>query len=142
VSKIAVLRALFIGAALYDGVLGVAFLVAAPSLFARFGIPPLEHYGYVHFAAALLVVFALMFLAIARDPRGNRNLIPFGALLKVSYCSVVAFHWLAGGIADVWKPFAFVDFGFLALFLWAYRATGIVGEDARPADPAASSTRR
>ena len=57
---------LFYVSALYDGVLGVGFLLAAPDLFARLGIPPLEHYGYIHFAAALLIVFALMFWTIAR----------------------------------------------------------------------------
>ena len=76
---------LFYVSALYDGVLGAGFLLAAPELFERLGIPPLEHYGYIHFAAALLVVFALMFVAIARAPIANRNLIPYGKLLKVSY---------------------------------------------------------
>jgi len=115
---------LFYLAALYDGVLGIAFLVAAPELFARFGIPPLAHFGYVQFAAALLVVFALMFVAIARDPRPNRNLVPYGMLLKLSYCAVVFYHWGAGGIADIWKPFAFADLAFLVLFAWAYARLG------------------
>lgn len=109
---------------LYDGVLGVGFLFAAPELFEWLGIPPLEHYGYIHFAAALLIVFALMFLAIARAPLANRNLIPYGMLLKVSYCSVVFYHWSTGGITDIWKPFAFVDLAFLALFAWAYVELG------------------
>ena len=115
---------LFHLAALYDGVLGIAFLVAAPELFEQFGIPPLAHFGYVHFAAALLVVFALMFLAIARDPRSNRNLIPYGMLLKLSYCAVAFYHWAAGGIAEIWKPFAFADLAFLALFAWSYARLG------------------
>ena len=29
---------------------------------------------------------------------GNRGLIPYGILLKVSYCGVAGYHWLAGGI--------------------------------------------
>jgi hypothetical protein len=115
---------LFYVSALYDGVLGLGFLFAAPELFVRLGIPPLEHYGYIHFGAALLVVFALMFLAIARAPIANRNLIPFGMLLKVSYCSVVFYHWSTGGITDIWKPFAFADLAFLALFVWAYSELG------------------
>jgi hypothetical protein len=115
---------LYYVSALFDGVLGVGFLLAAPELFARLGIPPLEHYGYIHFAAALLIVFALMFVAIARAPIANRNLIPFGMLLKVSYCSVVFYHWSTGGITDIWKPFAFADLAFLALFAWAYVQLG------------------
>jgi len=116
----------FLLSGLFDGVLGVGFILAAPELFEWLGIPPLEHYGYIHFAAALLIVFALMFMAIARSPIANRNLIPYGMLLKVSYCSVVFFHWSTGGITDIWKPFAFVDLVFLALFAWAYVGLGTI----------------
>jgi hypothetical protein len=65
-----------------------------------------------------------MFLAVAINPSRNRNLIPYGALLKVSYCAVVFYHWLAGGIPDMWKPFAFCDLVFLALFILAYVSLG------------------
>lgn len=117
---------LFYISALFDGVLGVGFLLAAPELFKWLGIPALDHYGYIHFAAALLIVFALMFLAIARAPVANRILIPYGMLLKVSYCSVVFYHWSTGGISGIWKPFAFVDLAFLLLFAWAYVELGKV----------------
>jgi len=111
---------LFIIAALYDGLLGIAFLFSADALFQGFQITPPNHFGYVHFPAALLIVFTLMFLAIARNPQGNRNLIPYGILLKVSYCSVVCYHWFTVGIPDPWKPFVFYDLVFLGLFTWAY----------------------
>ena len=111
---------LFIIAALYDGLLGFAFLFSADALYEWFQITPPNHFGYVHFPAALLIVFALMFLAIARNPQGNRNLIPYGILLKVSYCSVTGFHWLTTGLPSMWKPFIFYDLVFLGLFAWAY----------------------
>jgi len=111
--------ALFYLAALYDGVLGAAFLVAAPALFEWVGVAPPNHFGYVHFPAALLIVFALMFISIARDPVGNRRLILYGILLKVSYCAVAFYHWVAGGIPFIWKPFAIADLVFLVLFVWA-----------------------
>ena len=110
---------LFYLAALYDGVLGAAFLVAAPALFEWVGVAPPNHFGYVHFPAALLIVFALMFISIARDPVANRRLIVYGILLKVSYCAVAFYHWVAGGIPFIWKPFAIVDLVFLVLFAWA-----------------------
>ena len=111
---------LFIIAALYDGLLGIAFLSSADALFQWFQVTPPNHFGYVHFPAALLIVFALMFLAIARNPKGNRNLIPYGMLLKVSYCSVICFHWFTAGLPAPWKPFVFYDLVFLGLFAWAY----------------------
>jgi hypothetical protein len=78
----------------------------------------------VQFPAALLVVFALMFLAVARDPERNRNLIPYGILLKVAYCGIVTYYWIVTGVPDMWKPFAAADFAFLVGFAWAYAALG------------------
>jgi hypothetical protein len=116
------IRVLFVVAALYDGILGIAFLVAAPALFEWVGVTPPNHFGYVHFPAALLIVFALMFWAIARNPLVNRGLIRYGILLKVSYCGVAFYHWFTAGIPYIWKPFAIADLAFLVVFIWAYSA--------------------
>ncbi len=70
------------------------------------------------------MVFGLMFAAIARRPRENRNLIPYGILLKVSYCGVAGYHWLVTGIPALWKPIVVIDLVFLVLFLLAYRSLG------------------
>jgi len=107
-------------AALYDGILGIAFLIAAPALFEWLGVTPPNHFGYVHFPAALLIVFALLFLAIARNPVAKLDLIPYGIMLKVSYCAVVFYHWFTAGVPVIWKPFAIADLIFIVLFVWAY----------------------
>ena len=114
--------ALFMAAALYEGLLGVAFLFGSGAVFQWFGVTPPNHMGYVQFPAALLVVFAIMFAVIAANPAGNRNLIPYGILLKASYCGVVSFHWLTTGIPGMWKPFCLFDFCFLLAFAWAWAA--------------------
>ena len=118
------IRAFFIIACLYDGILGVAFLAAGPSLFAAFTVEPPNHWGYVQFPALLLVVFAIMFAVIAADPRGQRNLIPYGIFLKLSYIAVVSGHWLSTGVPAMWKPFVVADGLFAVLLLWAYLALG------------------
>ncbi len=115
---------LFAVAALYDGLLGLVFLFGAEGLFARFGVTPPNHFGYVQFPAALLVVFGLMFAQVARDPAANRNLIPYGILLKASYCGVVFCHWFAAGLPGLWKPFAIADLVFGVLFAAAWLALG------------------
>lgn len=115
---------LFVVAAIYDGLLGLAFLFAGGATFDWFGVPPPNHPGYVQFPAALLIVFALMFAAIAKDPARNRGLIPYGILLKVSYSGVVLFHWLATGVPDMWKPFAVCDLLFILAFAWAWKRIG------------------
>jgi len=113
---------LFVVAALYDGLLGLFFLFAGASVFQWFGVTPPNHWGYVQFPAALLIVFAIMFAMVAKNPMANRNLIPYGMLLKLSYCGVVFFYWIKTGIPNMWKPFAFGDLVFLMLFGWAYRS--------------------
>lgn len=112
---------LFWIAAAYDGILGAVFLVAPGALFAALNVTPPNHFGYVRFPAALLIVFALMFIAVAMKPAGNRNLIPYGILLKVSYCSVAFGYWFTQDIPFMWKPFAVIDLAFLVLFYLAYR---------------------
>jgi hypothetical protein len=114
---------LFTIAGLYDGILGAAFLIAPAALFNRFGVTPPNHFGYVQFPAALLIVFAIMFFAVALDPRANRNLIPYGILLKASYCGLVFGYWFTQGLPNMWKPFAVADVLFAALFFWAWRRT-------------------
>ena len=114
------IKVLFIVAAIYDGLLGAAFLFASSVLFEWFGVTPPNHYGYVHFPAALLIVFAAMYMAVALNPVRNRNLIPYGMLLKVSYCGVVLFHWVTAGVPGMWKPFCLFDLVFLIFFVRAW----------------------
>jgi len=111
---------LFWLAALYDGLLGLAFLVAPGRLFEWCQVTPPNHVGYVQFPAALLLIFGLMFVAVALDPPGRRHLIVYGILLKVAYCGVAGFHWAATGIPGMWKPFVVIDLLMGLLFVWAY----------------------
>lgn len=111
----------FAVAAVYDGILGLGFLFAADALLRSFAVTPPNHPGYLQFIAALLIVFGLMFAALARNPIANRNCIPYGILLKVAYCAVAFFHWFAGNLPVVWKPMAVIDLLFLPLFFWAYK---------------------
>jgi hypothetical protein len=113
---------LFVIAAAYDGILGVAFLVAPLHSLELANIPATVHPGYIQFSAALLIVFAMMYLAIAGHPVRNANLIPYGMMLKVAYCTVVFRYWLTTDLPFAWKPFAMVDLVFLALFWMAWMA--------------------
>lgn len=115
------ITSLFVIAALYDGILGILFLLAPEYLFTVFGVTPANHPGYIQFAAALLIVFALMFTAVAVEPVRNRNLIPYGILLKISYSGIVFYYWATTGIPGMWKPFAIIDLLFMLAFIWAFR---------------------
>jgi hypothetical protein len=115
---------IFIAAALYDGLLGLVFLFAASSVFAFYGVTPPNHYGYVQFPAAVLIIFALMFVAVARRPLPNRNLIPYGIMLKLAYSLTVLYYWISSGIPGMWKPFAVIDLLTVIPFAWAYVSLG------------------
>ena len=111
---------LFAVAGLYEGILGAAFLLAPAALFSWYGVTPPNHFGYVQFPAALLIVFAIMFFAVAANPRANKILIPYGILLKASYCGLAFGYWFTQGVPDMWKPFAVADLVFAVLFFWAW----------------------
>ena len=66
-----------------------------------------------------------MFTAVAIDPVRNKNLIPYGILLKISYSGIVFFHWATQDLPGMWKPFAVFDLVFIVLFLWAYKLLGM-----------------
>lgn len=118
------IKALFAIAAVYDGVLGVAFFLAPAALFERFDVPPVNHFGYVQFSALLLVMFGVIFAQIAMNPVGCRNLIPYGIWLKLSYSGLAFWYWSQTDIPWIWKPFAIADLVMLVLFVWAYVVLG------------------
>jgi hypothetical protein len=114
------IRALFLLVALYDGLLGLLFLVAPLWPFDHFNVTPPNHIGYVQFPAALLLIFALMFLQIAISPVRHRHLIPYGIMLKVAYVGLSGWHWWSAGIPGMWKPFTVIDAVTAVLFVAAY----------------------
>lgn len=116
------IKPLFITAGLYDGILATLFLIVPVQLFNAANVMLPNHLGYVQFPALLLIIFAIMFFNIARDPIANKNLVLYGILLKFSYCAVVFPYWLVGNIPSIWVPFAFFDLGFLVLFAMALKA--------------------
>jgi hypothetical protein len=115
------IRLLFAVAGVYDFVIGLAFLGFGPALFEATGVPAPNHWGYIQFASLMLVTFGAMFFAVAASPVANRNLIPFGMLLKLSYVGIVAYYWVATDLPFLFKPFAVVDALMFVLFVVAYR---------------------
>lgn len=116
---------LFYVAAVYDGVLGAAFFLFWPWVFHLFGVTPPNHAGYVQFPGLLLVIFGFIFLRIARDPDGNRDLIAYGIALKVAYSGLVFWYQVTEGVPGMWIPWAWIDVAFLILFAVARRPVAV-----------------
>jgi hypothetical protein len=120
------IRPLFFTAALYDGLLGVAFVFAPLQIFALHGVEPPNHLAYVQFPALLLIVFAAMFWRIATEPSRHRDLIPYGMALKAAYVGLALWHTATHGIPSMWVPWAWADLAFFIAFAfawWQLRAT-------------------
>lgn len=120
------IQALFAVGGLYDGILGLAFLLFPASLFSAFDTTPPNHWGYVRFPALILLLFGAMFLSIAADPVRRRELMLYACGLKVAYCGTVFWYKVRSGIPDMWMPWAWADLAFLILFAVAWRQTGRV----------------
>lgn len=118
------IKPFFVVAGLYDGILGLLFVLVPYQFFKAANVPPPNHVGYVQFPALLLIIFAIMFFNIARNPSANRSLILYGILLKISYSGVVLFHWMSVNIPTIWVVFAFLDLIFLVLFVVAKKVIG------------------
>jgi hypothetical protein len=114
------IKPFFILSGLYDAILGMIFLPFGAGVFRRAGVTPPNHMGYVQFPSLLLILFGIMFLRIAADPVRRREFIPYGMGLKASYCAVVFWYQLHGGVPTLWLPFAWADLVFLALFFAAW----------------------
>jgi len=115
------IRILFLICGVYDLTIGVAFLGFGPSIFEAAEVAAPNHWGYLQFAAALVGIFGLMFLAVAAFPAKNRNLVFYGILFKTSYVAVASYYWAAEGIPWIFKPFVFIDGLMLLLFIAAWR---------------------
>lgn len=108
---------------LYDLILGIMFALIPATLYHTFAVTPPNHYAYVRFPALLLILFGTMFLRAAGDPVGRRDVLLYGAGLKISYCAVVFWYQFRHAMPSIWIPFAWLDMAFLILFLVAWRAT-------------------
>lgn len=133
--SLSTVRLLFVIAGLYDFVIGLTFLFFGAQLFDTAGVPQPKHWAYIQFGSLMLMIFGTMFLAIAFDPVGKRNLIPYGLLLKLSYVGLATYYWTTTDIPMLFKPFAVIDAVMFVLFWMAYSARPTNG-DALPSTSA------
>lgn len=132
------IKPLFWLAAAYDLVLGVAFLVAGAAIFARLNVTPPNHWGYVQFSAALVIIFGIAFAVVATNPAKHRDLICMGIGLKLAYAGTVLGHLVGGSIPAVWVWFAGCDLVFAMLFVMAFRCA----VECRPGEATATGVSR
>ena len=121
--NINLIKTIFYIAAIYDGFFGVMGILSPNFAFDLFEVEPPNHPGYVQFPAILLLIFGAMFLQIARDPIANRGLMRYGIALKVGYSGLIFYYLLTTGVPGMWVPWAWIDLGFLIVFILCWNAT-------------------
>jgi len=122
--SIKLIRGIFFIGALYDGVIGVMGILQPNLAFEIFTVTPPNHPAYVQFPALMLLIFAAMFFQVARDPGAWRSLMLYGVALKAAYSGIVFSYALTSGIPGMWVPWAWLDLGFLVLFLGSWYYSG------------------
>jgi hypothetical protein len=111
-------RALFVAAAAYDVVLGIAFFFLYGPIFTALAIPLPPNTSYIHITAAFVFVQGVGYWLVALDPGRNHDLVRLGVIYKGIYVAVALYELALGQlISDVFLWFAIFDFVFLVLFV-------------------------
>ena len=118
-------RPLLLLSAVYDGLIGLAFLFLAGPLFHILGIEPAADPVYIQLAAGLIAIIGLGFFLAWRDPLVNGDLVLLGAVFKAFYILLALSAYVRGAAPHpVFLVFAVADILFLAAFVRFLRETG------------------
>jgi hypothetical protein len=117
-------RVLFLVAMLYDGLLGIAFILFYKPIFDVLDVAPPEG-GYIPLLGSFLFVIGVAYYLIWRsDLERNRDMILVGTLYKLAYSAVALTYWAIGEVPHVAfaAVFGIADLIFFVLMLdcWLY----------------------
>lgn len=116
-------RPFFVVAALYDILLGVAFLLFGEQILDWIGMDLPPHIAYIQIAAVFIVVQGLSYALVVPDPPANQGLVTVGIIYKAAYAGLAAWYLLVGQLPSAFFiPWAIIDLGFLAMFVLFLRA--------------------
>ena len=127
---------LFLLAAAYDLVLGVAFFFFYRPIFDALGVAPPENRSYVHLTAAFVAVQGLGYAFVWRNPQRNVDLVKVGVVYKAAYIGTALVYLLNGELLhNIFAWFAVFDVAFLVGFLRFLATTRAIDAAYRPASP-------
>jgi hypothetical protein len=112
-------RGVFLVAALYDLILGLAFFLLYPWVYGMLDISLPTEPAYLHAAAGFVLVQGIMYLLVYRNLERNVDLALVGAIYKAVYSGVAFYHWGMGTLPhSIFALFGFLDLIFLVLFVY------------------------
>jgi hypothetical protein len=116
-------RLFFLVAALYDVLLGIAFVVFGEQILDAIGMALPPHIAYIQLAAVFVLVQGLSYWFVYRDPPANLGLVKVGVIYKLAYAGLAAWYLLTGQLPNgFFIPWAIVDLLFLVGFVMFLRA--------------------
>jgi hypothetical protein len=116
-------RAFFLVAALYDLLLGAAFVVAGEQVLSAISMQLPPHVAYIQLAAVFIFVQGLSYWLAFRDPLGNLGIIRVGVAYKAAYAGLAIWYLAIGLLPSIFFiPWAIIDVGFLVGFVLFLRA--------------------
>lgn len=121
-------RAFFLVAALYDMLLGLAFVIFGEQILGAIGMALPPHIAYIQLAAVFIFVQGFSYLLPFRDPLGNLGIVTVGVVYKAAYAGLALWYLLIGALPSAFFiPWAIIDLAFLVgfvLFLRGARGSG------------------
>jgi hypothetical protein len=111
-------RKLFLIAALYDCILGLAFFFLHRPIFVAFGIPLLNNTSYIHLTAGFVFVQGVAYWFVHRNMLRNIDIVRMGVLYKAIYSAVAVYYLVIGELPHaIFAWFAVFDVLFLVWFV-------------------------
>jgi len=125
-------RTFFLVAALYDLLLGAAFVVFGEQLLSAIGMELPPHVAYIQLAAIFIFVQGLSYALVYRDPLANLGIVRVGVAYKAAYAGLALWYLVIGLLPSVFfLPWAAIDLAFLIGFVLFLRAAGRGGSASR-----------
>ncbi|MEK6893621.1 MAG: hypothetical protein AABX07_05470 [Nanoarchaeota archaeon] len=110
-------KILFLIAAIYDFVLGIAFFFLYEPIFSYFNIPLPDYSMYLQMAAAFVIAMGVGYYFIFLNLYRNVDLVKLGIVYKIAYAGLT-FYWYFTDLANaVFMWFAVIDVIFIVTFI-------------------------
>ena len=117
--------ALLIGA-IYDGLLGLVFLLAARPVMEALGVPMPDNPIYLQLAAGLIAIMGLLQFYAWRDLERNADIIRVLIAFKGFFVLLAGWSYFNGNLpSPVFGVFALIDIAFLIAFLFYLGKYGV-----------------
>lgn len=111
-------KVLFLVAALYDGILGVAFFFLHRPIFEVFEVALPNNISYIHLTAGFVFVQGIGYWFVYRNMLRNIDLVKLGVIYKGIYSLVAVYYLVIGELLHaIFAWFAVFDILFLLGFV-------------------------